>query len=102
MARNYWDEMGRGNERGMHGLMLHAVVRELGLTPAVEDTVWESLALSNLMVALAANRRYAYQAVGALGVIEMNAPDRVGRVNEGLKRLGDTTQAGVYFQLHAE
>jgi hypothetical protein len=102
MARNYWDEMGRGNERGMHGLMLHAVVRELGLTPAVGDTVWESLALSNLMVALAANRRYAYQALGALGVIEMTAPDRVGLVNEGLKRLEVTTEARLYFQLHAE
>jgi heme oxygenase-like protein len=102
MARNYWDEMGRGHERGMHGLMLHAVVRELGLEPAVAGTVWESLALSNLMVALAANRRYAYQAVGALGVIEMTAPGRVALVNEGLRRLGVPTEARLYFQLHAE
>jgi pyrroloquinoline quinone (PQQ) biosynthesis protein C len=102
MARNYWDEMGRGHERGMHGLMLHAVVRELGLRPAVAETVWESLALANLMVALAANRRYAYQAVGALGVIEMTAPGRVALVNEGLKRLGVATEARLYFQLHSE
>jgi len=102
MARNYWDEMGRGHERGMHGLMLHAVVRELGLRPRIEDTVWESLALANLMVALAANRRYAYQAIGALGVIEMTAPGRVALVNEGLKRLGVATDARLYFQLHSE
>jgi len=102
MARNYWDEMGRGHERGMHGLLLHAVVKELGLKPALDDTVWESLALANLMVALAANRRYAYQAVGALGVIEMTAPGRVAQVNEGLKRLGVTTSARLYFQLHSE
>jgi hypothetical protein len=102
MARNYWDEMGRGHARGMHGLMLHAVVTELGLAPSVEDTLWESLALGNLMVALAANRRYAYQAAGALGVIEMTAPGRVALVNEGLKRLKVPTGARLYFQLHSE
>jgi hypothetical protein len=101
MARNYWDEMGRGHERGMHGLLLHAVVDELDLDPRVETTVWQSLALSNMMIALAANRRYAYQAVGALGVIEMTAPERVGMVNEGLKRLRVATSARLYFQIHA-
>ncbi len=88
MARNYWDEMGRGHERGMHGPMLVAVIDELQLEPSAEHTVWESLALANLMVALAANRRYAYHSVGALGVIEMTAPGRVSQVNDGLKRLG--------------
>ena len=102
MARNFWDEMGRGHEPGMHGLMLHAVVSHLQLQPVIENTVWESLALANLMVALAANRRYAYQAIGALGVIEMTAPGRVSLVNEGLKRLNVATRARLYFQLHSE
>ena len=31
MARNYWDEMGRGHERGMHAQMLANVVHELEL-----------------------------------------------------------------------
>jgi len=101
MARNYWDEMGRGHERAMHSLMLSAVVDELKLQPAPKTTVWESLALANLMVALALNRRYAYHAVGALGVIEMTAPGRVAQVNEGLKRLGVGTSGRMYFQLHA-
>ena len=101
MARNYWDEMGRGHERGMHGLMLKAVVRELYLDPSPATTVWESLSLANLMVALAVNRRYAYHAVGALGVIEMTAPGRVAQVNEGLKRLDVPASARTYFQLHA-
>lgn len=101
MARNYWDEMGRGNERGMHGLMLAAAVRELNLDPQPADTVWESLALANLMAGLAMNRRYAYQAIGALGAIEMTAPSRVSRVNAGLKRLGAPLGARAYFQLHA-
>ena len=101
MARNYWDEMGRGHERGMHGLMLAAVVSELKLDPSVKNTVWEALALSNLMAALASNRRYAYQAVGALGANEMTAPERVTQVNTGLKRLHVSASARSYFQLHA-
>jgi hypothetical protein len=101
MARNFWDEMGRGHERAMHGPMLTAVVNELRLTPAVKDTCWESLALANLMVGLAANRRYAYHAIGALGAIEMTAPSRVSRVNEGLRRLAVPASARKYFQIHA-
>ncbi|MDB5805356.1 MAG: hypothetical protein JWN73_2678 [Betaproteobacteria bacterium] len=101
MARNYWDEMGRGHERGMHGPMLSAAVSELRLTPCIRRTCHESLALSNLMVGLAANRRYAYQSIGALGAIEMTAPARVSLVNDGLRRLGAPTAARKYFQLHA-
>jgi hypothetical protein len=101
MARNYWDEMGRGHERGMHGPMLAMVVNELRLNPSVKDTCWESLALANLMVGLAANRRYTYHAIGALGAIEMTAPARVSRVNKGLRRLAASTSARKYYQLHA-
>lgn len=101
MARNYWDEMGRGHERGMHGPMLTAVVHDLKLRPTIEDTVWQSLALANLMVGLAASRRYSYQAIGALGAIEMTAPGRVAKVNAGLKRLGIPAGTRKYFQLHS-
>lgn len=101
MARNYWDEMGRGHERGMHGPMLATVVQELKLTPNIASTVWQSLALANLMLAMAVNRRYTYQSIGALGAIEMTAPTRVGFVNDGLKRLNVTLNARKYFQLHA-
>src|SRR5690606_16453585 len=80
---------------------LAAVVCDLGLKPTIENTVWQSLALANLMSGLAANRRYAYQAVGALGAIELTAPTRVGYINEGLKRLGVPFESRKYFQLHA-
>lgn len=101
MAANYWDEMGRGHEKGMHGRMLENCATELGLTPSARTTVWESLALANLMAGLASNRRYAYQSIGALGIIEMTAPGRVSHVNEGLRRLGVSPQGRQYFQLHA-
>lgn len=101
LARNYWDEMGRGHEANMHGLLLDATVAELQLRPHLEDTVWESLALANLMLALAAQRSYAYLSIGALGVVELTAPCRVGQVNEGLRRLGVSAEGRRYFQLHA-
>ena len=101
MARNYWDEMGRGHLNSMHGLMLASTVNNLNLKPTIQDTVWESLALANLMLAMAVNRRYAYQSIGALGAVEMTAPTRVGFVNEGLKRLNVDFETRKYFQLHA-
>ena len=101
MARNYWDEMGRGHENSMHGLMLEKTVKNLQLTPTIEETVWESLAQANLMLAMAINRRYAFQSIGALGAVEMTAPTRVAYVNEGLKRLNVDFETRKYFQLHA-
>ncbi|HVF83779.1 MAG TPA: iron-containing redox enzyme family protein, partial [Sphingomicrobium sp.] len=86
LARNYWDEMGRGNPKGMHGPMLHFVVETLGLEPTIEETVWESLALANLMTAMATNRRYAWHSVGALGAIELTAPARSAATGRGMRR----------------
>jgi hypothetical protein len=101
MGRNLWDELGRGHGAGMHGPMLERLSDDLGLRFVAGPPVWESEALGNLMVALAWNRHYAYQSIGALGVIELTAPGRASRVNEGLRRLGVTPKARQYFALHA-
>ena len=101
LARNYWDEMGRGNEKGMHGPLLETLAGRLGLDHRTEATVWESLALANTMAALAWNRRYAYHSIGALGIIEQTAPSRAAAVGRGLKRLGVPTGDRHYFDLHA-
>lgn len=100
-ARNYWDEMGRGNPKGMHGPMLDHLVDSLALKPAIETTVWESLALANAMTAMATTRRYAWLAVGALGAIEMTAPGRSAATAAGLRRLGRSGRERRYFDLHA-
>ncbi|MDB5359498.1 MAG: hypothetical protein JWO51_795 [Rhodospirillales bacterium] len=101
LARNYWDEMGRGNAKGMHGPMLSKLAAALQLEPRPEATVWESLALANVMAGLAADRRYAFHSIGALGVIELTAPGRSAQVAAGLKRLGVAAQDRHYFDLHA-
>jgi hypothetical protein len=101
LARNYWDEMGRGNAKGMHGPMLQRLVTYLQLEPTIERTAWESLALANAMTAMATRRDHAWHALGALGVIELTAPGRSAAVAAGLKRLGVPAKIRNYFDLHA-
>jgi hypothetical protein len=101
LARNYWDEMGRGNAKGMHGLMLDALVVTLDVQPTIETTAWESLALANAMTAMATSQRYAWHSVGALGVIELTAPGRAAYVARGLRRIGLSDRERRYFDLHA-
>jgi hypothetical protein len=99
MARNFWDEMGRGNEDGMHGPMLGACARELDvdsiapIAPAIE--------VANLMTALARHRRYSYHSIGALGVIELTAPTRTVHVHAGLERVGISADGARYFLIHS-
>jgi hypothetical protein len=101
LARNYWDEMGRGNAKGMHGPMLDGLVAALGLEPTIEATLPESLALANAMTAMATNRRYAWHAVGALGAVELTAPGRSACTAAALRRLGFRPSVRRYFDLHA-
>lgn len=101
LARNYWDEMGRGAMGGMHGPMLGKTVEGLQLNPMIDETLWQSLALANTLTAFATTRRYAYHAVGALGVVELTAPTRVSKVAAGLKRLQVEPYIRKYFDLHA-
>jgi len=100
-ARNFWDEMGHGKQAAMHAQMLEGMVDELGLRPVIETTVWESLALSNTMLGMATSRRYTYHSLGALGAIELTAPQRVGKVSKGMQRLGLSKRVRAYFDLHA-
>ncbi len=101
LARNYWDEMGKGNIKGMHGPMLDKLVDILELRPDIRRTCWQSLALANAMTAMASIRSYAWHSVGALGVVELTAPDRSAHVARGLRRIGLSPKQSVYFDLHA-
>ena len=64
MARNFWDEMGRGAGKGMHGPMLERLASYFELSPTPANVVPESLALGNTMIALAKHHRYAFHSVG--------------------------------------
>jgi len=101
LARNYWDEMGRGNPKGMHGPMLEVLVEHLKLEPEIDRTCRESLALANAMTAMATSRRYAWHSVGALGAVELTAPGRSAATAQGLRRLGLSPRERRYFDIHA-
>ena len=102
MARNYWDEMGRGNEQAMHGPMLDATVRELDICEDTADNAcWEALALGNMLLAAAFNRRYAYHSVGALGAVELTAPTRSVWVAKALQKLKLSKSGSLYFKIHS-
>jgi len=102
MARNYWDEMGRGTEQGMHGPMLDATARELNISENTADNaVWEALALGNMLLAAAFNRRYAYHSVGALGAVELTAPTRSVWVAKALQKLNISKSGSLYFKMHS-
>lgn len=100
MARNLWDEFGRGNPAGVHSTLLASMAEELGISCSIDDATSEALALANLMAGLALEH-YSYHAVGALGVIELTAPGRVSCVANGMRRLGMPLEARRYYELHA-
>ena len=81
--------------------MLDALVETLRVSPSIERTVWESLALANAMTAMATNRRYAWHSVGARDVIELTAPGRSAMVAHGLGRIGLSGKKRRYFSVHA-
>lgn len=101
LAENYWDEMGRGQFRGIHTLLLTELIERMRIAPEIDTTVWESLALANAMTAMATTRRYAWLSVGALGVVELTAPWRCVHVSAGLKRLGYGQRERLYYDLHS-
>jgi hypothetical protein len=101
LGANYWDELGRGHAGGMHGPMLGRLADALKLADLDAPIVSEALAVGNLLAGFAANRQYAYQSIGALGVVELTAPARASQVNLGLKRLGVPAGIRQYYALHA-
>lgn len=96
IARDYWDEMGQGNASATRARLLECLEREL-LMDATHPPAWECLARSNLMLALAANRRYAFHAIGALGLLELTAASPAASIDAGLSRLGVSAEARGFF-----
>ena len=101
LARNYWDEMGRGQQRAMHGPMLQRLAKAFALEAMEAPILWEAQAVGYMMSALASNRWYVYQSLGSLGAVELTAPGRAKYVNAGLKRLGVGGQQRMYYAVHA-
>lgn len=67
----------------------HAVYAQLAHAHVLtaEAPMWESLALANLAHGLAANRRYAYQSIGALGLLVSMAPTWNAAISAAAQRV---------------
>ena len=102
LARNFWDEQGEGRLEDTHGPLYSDMAHELGVRDTPDsELLWETLAVANLLTALACNRRYAWHSLGALSVIEMTSPTRASRVVRGLERVGLSPRGCRYFRLHS-
>jgi pyrroloquinoline quinone (PQQ) biosynthesis protein C len=101
LARNFWDEQGQGKAEDMHGPLYTEMAHELGVGETDDrEFLWETLAVANLLTALAYNRRYAWHSLGALSIIELTSPTRASRVAQGLERVGVSDAGCRYFRMH--
>lgn len=103
MARNYWDEMGRGDSAGVH-THLHRRLTEAIAMPRVprREMPTTSLRRTALGGILATNRYLQREFVGALGLLEMQAGPRCRRVVRALERLDAPEAAFPFYVEHAE
>lgn len=102
MASNYWDEMGRGRMHAVHTHLFHKLIEDLDLhAPPAAELSWQVLAGVNLMLWSCIPRRNAFRAQGALGAVELLAPQRCTRVVHGARRVGIRKKSVVYYGAHA-
>jgi hypothetical protein len=102
MASNYWDEIGRGRSHAVHTHLFHKLISDLALeAPPASDLPWQILAGVNVMLWCSIPRRNAFRAQGALGAVELLAPQRCTRVVHGALRVGIRKKTVVYYGAHA-
>jgi hypothetical protein len=102
MASNYWDEMGKGKPQAVHTHLFHRLIESFGLeSPDASELPWQVLAGVNVMLWSCISRRNAFRAQGALGAVELLAPQRCTRVVHGALRVGMKKKEVVYYGAHA-
>jgi hypothetical protein len=103
MARNYWDEMGRGSSHAVHTDLHHQMADVLQL-PQIERKLMPEPALARAAVGglLATNRWLQPEMVGALGLTELQAGPRCRLVLEAFQRLGVAPDAETFYAVHAD
>ncbi|UDY36728.1 iron-containing redox enzyme family protein [Dermatobacter hominis] len=103
LARNYWDEMGRGDPARVHTELHRALVAALAL-PTLPRAQQPSSALRRTALGnvLATNRALQPELVGALGLLELQAGPRCRRVVTAMRRLGLGADAEEFYAEHAD
>ncbi len=102
LARNYWDEMGRGSPGNVHTHLQHRMAAAVGLGSTPRSLLpIESLDRSLLSTMLATNRRLQPELVGALGLVELQAGPLCRSVVRAMRRLDANEDALAFYQEHA-
>jgi hypothetical protein len=102
LARNYWDEMGRGEADEVHTELHHRLSEAIGMPriPRHEQPT-SGLRRSVLGSILATNRILQPEMVGALGLLEVQAGPRCRKVVRALERLDAPEGALPFYVEHA-
>jgi hypothetical protein len=102
LARNYWDEMGRGRATDVHTELHRLLSTALDLRGMSREAQSAAvLARAVLGSTLATNRYLQPELVGALGLTELQAGPRCRRVVAALHRLGAVDDAFPFYEEHA-
>ena len=103
LARNYWDEMGRGRAADVHTELHRSLTAALGLRPIPRRSQpLEALERTALSTLFATNRALQAEMVGALGLIELQAGPRCRKVAAGLRRVGADPRSFPFYDEHAQ
>jgi len=102
IAKNYYDEMGCGEDSGVHSYLFSKALRALDIDAAyIERALLPDSRISgNLSACLALSPRYHYKALGYFGVTEYLAPRRFKDLVAGWRRLGLPAEGIEYHDLH--
>ncbi len=102
MARNYWDEMGRGDATQVHRALHRDLTVSLGVPRIPREALPRAALRRGLLTStLATNRSLQPELIGVLGMIELQAGARCRHVVRGLDRLGATAKAVPFYEVHA-
>jgi len=103
LARNFWDEMGRGEAGGVHTELHADMARAVGMPRIPREELplvaLERVALGGL---LGTNRWLQPELLGAVGLLELQAGPRCRLVLQGFDRLGAPAAAYPFYAEHAE
>jgi hypothetical protein len=102
LARNYWDEMGRGEADEVHTELHHRLSEAIRMprVPRHEQPT-SGLRRTVLGSVLATNRVLQPEMVGALGLLELQAGPRCRKVVRSLERLDAPEGALPFYVEHA-
>jgi hypothetical protein len=103
LATNYWDEMGNGDLAEVH-TTLHRQMADAILLPHLptKDLPTSALARTALGGLLSTNRWLQPEALGAFGLIELQAGPRCRLVLQAFERCGAPAAAYPFYEVHAE